>query len=885
MKTVVHIIPHAHWDREWYLPLEWHRARLLSHLDAVLALLEQDPAYTYHMDGQMIAVEDYLRFRPEREADIRRFCQEGRLHLGPWYVLQDEYLTSGEANVRNLMLGMTMAARFGPVCRIGYLPDAFGNVGQMPQLFRQAGLEAAVFGRGVTLSETAPDPDAHCVRHSEFMWQSPDGSEVPAIFFAGWYNNAQEIPAEPDAARVYWDARLAHARRFASTGHLLFMNGSDHQPVQKDLAQALDTARALYPDIEFVCSDFEHFLACVRADRETCPETVCGEMCGQESAGDNTLCNTASSRAQIKALNRRAESLLALTAEPLLAMARLAGGAYDPALLHEAWRLLMENHPHDSICGCGIDAVHRETVARYEKSLQLGELLTAQAADTMAAHVSAPVDTEAAFVILNPSPWPRKEPVTVTVGTGRRYGSREAYTALEQESPGTWTVVGPDGQPCMADVEDIGIGFGYELPDDRFRQPYFEHRFRVTVTADLPAFGFSVYGLRRGTPCAGTGLCSGERAMENRHVAVSIHSNGTFDLEVRHSGRVYRGLGLYEDAGDVGDEYIFRETSDGRVTSAHETAEITCTENTQQRTSFRVVLNLTLPAGADATLEHAQKSMEPRLQRNIHRGTEYVTVPVKMTLSLTPDSPLLSIRVRVQNRARDHRLRILFPTGTDTHTHLVDSVFDVLERPDVPGPNWTNPSRCQRMQYFAAVQDGKAGLAVLNRGAYEYEILDEAHTVAVTLLRCVGEMGDWGVFPTPDAQCQGEYEMTLGLLPYQDDGFRESGCRAAIQFQTDPVSRQLRTTDAMLGTSGSFLESSGPVAVTACKPAEDGNGMILRGVCTTQAGGTWMLQGPGVQHAHLSDILEHEGEVLPGSGSVTVPVRAREIRTVRIESC
>ena len=183
MKTTVHIIPHAHWDREWYLPLEIHRARLISQLDSVLELLEADPSYTYHLDGQMIAVEDYLLLRPDREEQIRKFVREGRLHIGPWYVLQDEYLTSGEANVRNLLYGMAMAERFGNICRIGYLPDAFGNVGQMPQLFSQAGMKAAAFGRGVTLKDEDPDPAGHFPVYSEFTWQSPDGSTVQAIFF------------------------------------------------------------------------------------------------------------------------------------------------------------------------------------------------------------------------------------------------------------------------------------------------------------------------------------------------------------------------------------------------------------------------------------------------------------------------------------------------------------------------------------------------------------------------------------------------------------------------------------------------------------------------------------------------------------------------------
>ena len=362
------------------MPLELHRARLLRQLDSVLALLEADPSYTYHLDGQMIAVEDYLIFRPEQEEKIRQYVREGRLHVGPWYVLQDEFLTSGEANVRNLLCGMAMAEKYGRVCRIGYLPDAFGNVGQMPQIFDQSGMKAAAFGRGVTLRAEDPGPSAHFPRYSEFSWQSPDGTSIPALFFAGWYNNAQEIPVDPEKARIYWDERLAHARKYASSGHLLFLNGGDHQPAQNDLPAALETARKLYPDIEFICSDFEKYAECVQTSRESLPETVCGELAGQESDGTNTLCNTASAHASIKILNRRNESLLSLTAEPLLSMAALNGMRVENSLLHRAWKLLMQNHPHDSICSCGIDHVNREVVSRFEKSIQLGALSPDQAA-------------------------------------------------------------------------------------------------------------------------------------------------------------------------------------------------------------------------------------------------------------------------------------------------------------------------------------------------------------------------------------------------------------------------------------------------------------------------------------------------------------------------
>ncbi len=891
MKTIVHIIPHAHWDREWYMPLELHRARLIDQLDRVLTLLENDSSYTYHLDGQMIAVEDYLRFRPERAEQMKRFVREGRLHVGPWYVLQDEYLTGGEANVRNLLRGMRAAEQMGAVCRIGYLPDAFGNVGQMPQLFAQAGLKAAAFGRGVTLNDEHPDPAGHSPRYSEFSWESPDGSSVPAIFFAGWYNNAQEIPVDPAEAKTWWDERLAHARSFASSRHLLFLNGADHEPVQRNLAGALETARSLYPDIEFICSDFEHYIECVNRDRLSGPETVCGELAGQESDGTNTLCNTASTRAPIKKLNRRNESLLALEAEPMLAMAALAGMKTDSALLRHAWDLLMENHPHDSICGCGVDALHRETVTRYEKSIQLGEFLVQRAGAFLAGKIAAGRlnGSNRAFAVFNPTGKERTQVLTVTVGADRVWGPREVRKELTEREPGIWHLTDHEGREIPAIIEDAGIRFGYELPEDTFRRPYFERQVRVNFEAEaVPAFGRAVFYLEPGEPQGtGNGLRTGERQMENRFLSVTIDPNGTFDLTLKKTGRVYRGLGLFEDTGDVGDEYIFRETLGSPVTTEKADAVIECTEDTPFRTVFTVRTEMELPVSAGAALSEAREAMVRRMKRNIGRSHETEKVTFTAVLTLEKNSPLLRVKAEFTNTVKDHRVRMLFPTDLLTESHFADSVFDVTERPDVPGPNWTNPSRCQRMQYFAGAQDGQGGLAVLNRGAYEYEILPERKTVAVTLLRSVGELGDWGVFPTPDAQCIGPVSMELGILPYAGDDFRADGCMDAVQFQTDMLSFPLTGGTGELAPRGGVLAPAGKgLAVTALKPSEDEKALILRAVNVTENASELVLALPEGCACFESNVTEERIKRIrtDETGHVRAAAGKKEIKTVRIET-
>ena len=194
-----HIISHTHWDREWYLPYEKHHMLYIEMMDTLIDTMEKDQEYKYfHLDGQTIMLEDYLQVRPENRARLQKLIGDGRIAIGPWYVLQDEFLTSSESNVRNLQMGYKLAQEFGGKwTKTGYFPDSFGNVGQAPQLLKKAGIDTAVFGRGVKPTgfnnQTA---DAYESAYSEMNWQSADGSAVLGILFANWYNNGAEVPVE-----------------------------------------------------------------------------------------------------------------------------------------------------------------------------------------------------------------------------------------------------------------------------------------------------------------------------------------------------------------------------------------------------------------------------------------------------------------------------------------------------------------------------------------------------------------------------------------------------------------------------------------------------------------------------------------------------------------
>lgn len=886
MKKTAHVIPHSHWDREWYIPFEHHRARLVALMDSVLELLRSEDYPTYHLDGQTIPLEDYLEIRPHKREEVERLIREGRLKVGPWYVLQDTYLTGSEANVRNMLWGTRLAERYGAVCKIGYLPDAFGNAGQFPQLLKQAGMKAAVFGRGVKLMgrDGVSDLEHLCPRCSEFLWESPDGSQIPSIYFVNWYNNGMEIPVEKEAAKAWWDKKFADAEKYAATKHLLFMNGCDHQPIQRDLAEALKTARELYPDVEFVQSAMDDYADAVLANLEEPLEVVAAELEGQQTDGYGTLRNTASARWYIKALNRENEVILEKLAEPMAAMAQLAGDKADGDMFDHAWKVLMQNHPHDSICGCSIDEVHAEMESRYHRSIQQTQWLLTDAKEKLAKRISVPEmnGANAAFAVWNPGAWARTGVVEAVVSVERIYGTHEAHAELSKHPLKQYGLFDSAGALIPCKIEDGGVLFGYDLPEDKFRQPYFERCVRVTFEAqELPAFGYEVYQLREGDGSVEQkSLIGGGNCLENDFIRAEIRADGSVDVLDKRTGRKYSGLGVFEDVGDVGDEYVFQQSAGDMITTAGVPAKIEMVEDSPARAAFRVDHVMRIPESADAALQEAMSRMCWREDRKeIGRSDKMVEMRVAATYSLSRSAKQLEVHVEFENNAKDHRLRMLFPTDAKGNFHYADSVFDLVKRPDVPGINWVNPSRCDHMQMFAAAADADGGLGVANRGQYEYEVLDERRTLAITLMRAVGELADWGVFPTPGAQCLGRFEADLALIPLENEAAVVEGYRMAHVFQTELSATCIRSAEGELPAKKAFMEWSGDGMICTCfKAAADGKGIVMRffNAKTEPA----VLSIRTERKVVKSNILEERGAVCE---SGQLQVGAKEIITVRIE--
>ncbi|WP_339838754.1 alpha-mannosidase [Paenibacillus sp. FSL R7-0272] len=807
-QKTAHLISHTHWDREWYMPYEHHHVLLVELMDKLLDTLDRDPEYRYfHLDGQTIIREDYLQVRPDQQERLDRYIREGRIQFGPWYVLQDEFLTSSEANLRNLLIGHRDAKPFGIISKTGYFPDSFGNMGQAPQILEQADIQNAIFGRGVKptgFNNAVVDAEAYESPYSEMIWRSPDGSEVLGILFANWYCNGMEVPVDPEKARVYWDKNLQEAEKFASTSHLLFMNGCDHQPIQTDLPEALRTASELYPEVKFVHSNFDDYIAAVSQQVPDHLATIEGELRSQHTDGWGTLVNTASARVYLKQLNQQGQTLLEKVAEPLAAMAYVAGvKEYPHHLLTHAWKMLMQNHPHDSICGCSVDEVHREMVTRFAKSRQLAEKLVSQTSQAIAEcidvqNIEAWAEDAVLFTVFNTAGWMRSGIIEKELIVDKSFfpegpNPQALARKLEEVVLPTYQVIDAEGNIYVAEILDLGVHFGYELPKDRFRQPYMARKVKVTFQAkNVPALGYQTYGLvpvgeKEERQAAGVEVNVEIEAnmMENEYLRVRVEQNGAITLLDKRSGTEYHGLNVYENTGDIGNEYVYRQPEGEQALSTKQLkAELRLVEHSPYHAVMESVLRWNIPAGADELFEQEKRYMVPFTERKAQRVQDTVPLNITTTYTLEAGSNMVKVKTEFNNQAKDHRLRALFPSGLVTDHHYADSIFEVAKRPNIPAKEWVNPSNAQHQQAFVHVTDGSTGLMVANKGLNEYEILQEnaGSTIAVTLLRASSELGDWGVFDTPEAQCLGPQAVEYAIIPFAGDAAKSGACASAYTY-------------------------------------------------------------------------------------------------------
>lgn len=892
MKKKVYIISHSHWDREWYMAYEQHHMRLIELIDDLLELFEVDPSFnSFHLDGQTIILDDYLQVRPEKRQAIQQAINEGKLRIGPFYILQDDFLISSESNVRNMLIGMEESRKWGTPVMLGYFPDTFGNMGQTPQLMKQAGISAAAFGRGVKpigFDNQVLEAENYSSQYSEMWWKGPDQTAIFGLLFANWYSNGNEIPVEKEAALAFWKQKLADAEQYASTNHLLMMNGVDHQPVQKDISKAIHLANELFPDYEFIHSNFTDYLEAVQKDVPEDLGSVEGELTSQETDGWYTLANTASARVYLKQWNTKVQRQLENITEPLATMAYEVSGNYPHDQLDYAWKTLMQNHPHDSICGCSVDSVHREMIPRFEKADEVGKYLAQDSLEQLTAAIDTtgfPKDSFP-FVIVNTAGMDKTGEAEITIELERKRFAEgipeQLYQELENLPKRKYHVETKSGATIPAILSEETVRFGYDLPKDRFRVPYMARMIKVTLPLEnMPAFSWETFALVEGEAKAEekeTMIHQSGRIIENGPLHLTIEKNGTITMEDRKNKRKLNNLHIFEDIGDIGNEYIFKQPfCDQPILSSNkENSEVKVLVDTPEIAKITILQEMEIPVSADERLEKEQQMVVEFRYRKAERSKEKRILQIKTIMTIRKDSKKIDFETTLDNQMKDHRLRVLFSTKLHVEHHEADSIFEVVKRPNHVSKSWENPTNPQHQQAFVNIHDEEYGVTVGNFGLNEYEVTEDGQ-IAVTLLRSVGELGDWGYFPTPEAQCLGEHRFNYSIeLHGPEEKFSTylHAYAAQIPFST----QQIKHHEGTLISKQQYLTiKSETFAITALKRSKFSDKVVVRGFNMSS-------------HLEKLEITKDNGKTVilnlleePTKQAVVPIIQPYEIRTIGFE--
>jgi alpha-mannosidase len=886
--TTLHLVPHTHWDREWYLPFQVFRLKLVHLLDLLAVVLESDPAFTtFTLDGQTILLEDYLSLRPERRAAMEQWVRQGRVLIGPWYILPDEFLVSPEAMVRNLLAGKEDCARFGGRMDVGYIPDPFGHIGQMPQILRGFGIEFAAFRRGLD--------EEPC----ELWWEAPDGSRVLTAYLRDGYDNAARLPTAAPAFAAAIAARRDSLTPHCATSHRLLLNGTDHQEPQPELP--ILVAQAWTETDSLVLSTLPRYLEGVRAevDAGRAIPTIRGEA--RSPRRHHLLPAVLSSRTWIKQRNHLCETLLQRWVEPFSAWADLlaaplpdrsvfTGHLETPRIrevqpvIRSTWRMLLQCQPHDSICGCSIDPVHEEMRSRFDQVEQMGEELTRQSLQSLANQVdttsNAPQGSLAALVVFNPVASAARQLLEtefalpagladfqivdadarpVPFRTLRRFDKSLADMDLDAEGlRGMFSMV-HDGRVLGLAVQavavvprpggtlvDVLLAENAEPNPDALQAaeaqlaslladpPHSAFRLLVRLASrakivcappQIPAHGHRTFWLRSAPPAPGKSTQDMARHIENDDLIMEAEQDGTLRLTDKRSHRTYAGLMRFSDRAERGDSYTHCPL-EGDLPIETPAGEPQV-ERLQEPTGETLVIRLEYHLPQRLSDDRKSRTGGP------------CKLPITVRARLAPGVPCLDLEIELDNQAQDHRLQVLFPTGSSTSAGMWDAAFQLVDRPTAPpqgGADWIEqPAPEMPMRDF--VSDRRSnGLMVAARGLREGCVSPEG-VIAVTLLRCFGWLSrddlatrKGGAGPqveTPGGQERGSHRFELSLIPFLGDW--PAALPLADSYQAGLRAEVTPVHTGRLPSSISLLQiEPATLRLSAVKAAEDGRGMIVR---------------------------------------------------------
>ncbi|MBS4208521.1 mannosylglycerate hydrolase [Bacillus sp. FJAT-50079] len=809
--TNVHIVPHMHWDREWYFTTEESRILLVNNMEEIMDMLENNPDYPYYvLDGQTSILEDYFAVKPENKERVKKLVQEGRLIIGPWYTQTDEMVVGGESIVRNLLYGIKDSEQFGEYMRIGYLPDSFGQSAQMPMILNGFDITYSIFWRGTS--------ERHGTDKTEFYWETDDGSKVLVQLFPLGYAIGKYLPEDEEELQERIDKYFAVLDRGATTDHIIIPNGHDQMPIQKNIFTIMEKLRKLYPDREFFLSKYENIFE--ELEKQDDLAILQGEFLdGKYMRVHRSIYST---RMDIKAANTRIENKITNILEPLASMAYKLGFEYHHGLIELIWKEIMKNHAHDSIGCCCSDKVHREICNRFflaeEKVDQLINFYKRKIVDSM--------DTEKQhdrLTLFNFLPYERTEVVTATVMT-----KLQSFTLVDQHEKEL------DFEIVSSEITDPGL-IDRQIVHYGNYDPFIKYTIQLKDT--LPAMGYKTYFVVEHEHLKGDSYANVEK-IETDYYDITVNPNGTLNIFDKKINESFENVLLLENGGDDGDEYDYSPLANEKLIYSDQVNAVTEVKQNRYGATIDITYSLLVPS-----------NLEKRKAQVFDRS-----IDIHMVIHVPHHKPVINVNVEVSNRAKDHRLRMLIPTNIASAFSIADNQFGAIKRDVIDAAievwekeDWDErPDSIYPMLSYVGLANEHYGVSVLTNSTREYEIVGEQFdTIAVTLFRSIGVLGKENLqrrpgrpsgikLPTPDSQMLGKISIDFAITSYFA---HENVARMAKEYLT-PVetynkipynAMKLNVADVKTPLEYSFLQEVQPnVVLSTLKKAEKENQFVLR---------------------------------------------------------
>lgn len=851
MKKTVHVVPHSHWDREWYFTTSRSKIYLMHDLKKVLEQLEKDNPYdSFILDGQASLLDDYLKWRPQDQARIRTLVQQGKLIIGPWYTQTDQLVISGESIVRNMLYGMKICEEFGDYMNVGYVPDSFGQAASMPQIYREFGIGDTMFWRGVS------DDD---VTHTEYTWCGEDGSVVNVYQIPSGYYIGGAIPErEEDLAEFLHQEPFKTTWGRSATDQVYFPNGFDQAPVRENLPELVDKMNELYQgEYELKFSTIEKYIAAVE-ERHPELEEVAGELInGKLMRIHKTIF---SSRSDLKALNTQIQHYLVNVMEPVLTLAMQLGFEYPVEIVKDIWKLMFENAAHDSIGSCVSDTTNEDVYMRYKQARDISMNLVELTLRQISTAINNPQAQEITFTLFNTYDTARECVIEAEV-----YLPQKTFTILDQVGNSLpYTILE------IIDQTEYVLNQGNVLNSVKeIYLPEKVYKAKVAIeTTTVPSIGYTQLTIDLKGDSSAPLQAASNTMIENEYYQITINPNGSLDILDKANDILYKNQGIIEENGDDGDSFNYSPPVKDWVISSTEFEPIITIQQSEIYQSVRLEFLLKVPK--DLT-ERAEKQATAEL-------------PIVLELVLKKNTPTIDFKLTVDNQVVDsHRVCVLFDTGINSKFSIADQQFGTLQRPVVFEKEMTlweankeqwneQPIAIETCQSFVGLFDETHGVAVIPKGVREYEIVGEDYdTIRLTIFRTYGFMGKENlmyrpgrasgetVIATPDAQCHKTLSFDFSVA-YFAQGFDQANVAQLAKQAVTPIelyqyaeflnSRLIFTlgdVEPTLPAEFSFFEITGNLTLSVLKKAEDRPGYIIR-----------LYNGLLIEDGHATITFKHE---------------------------